>query len=1439
MASSSTAPWTPDEFRQKASSWSLEGDAKLLEFMQNISAELERRATKTTNSIHRLGLDVDWTNVALGNVTNQLAALQHSQFVENRVYEDDETIANESEVPVSDESEAKTKNDPIETLTKLLHKSMSVLERHYEKVSIDIEDSDEEDDSAKSVIYRPKDPCDARPLPYIIGSKEWIEKWHVGLCDSDEDYSEDEKEEEFSESSDSVSISASPASNAPTISESEFSAWGLQRNIADTYGKRQDGSYGSSEEDLSTAMKQSSKNNRSLPNNGVYSMPQNQDLTSNQFESANQYYVHKPKQKDRGLFDESSDESTDSELYNVKGKSERTVPIPVPTMRRDNLISNIISDVPPPDLDVVDKHEKPAVDLFCESDDEVVAPEPQKPENTTSKKEEAVASNIRKKTVNLFDDDDFDSFMQELNSKAQQKVGVAKKPTRNLFEESSEDEDTEAKETVETKDKNSRLGRPEASGAGDKPSTKMAEKISENIVRTPDTQPKLEKRLSDNLFAEKSHRIGGEEIKENKVDSSSVKRDRGLFDDDSAVKEDFTDIFRQPNTTKRTLITNLFDDEPPDDDFDSLFKPRGSVAQSTKEETPKKNPSTIVKKKLFDDSDSDDSLGIVTKDQDHLTEELGKKSIQVEQQPPVEKDIFEPDKVVTQPSFESKQKPLKLFDDESDDDSADLFHDIVSKPLHTRVEEKLENIPEGNNSGTSTQPEESRDEHDFEKKALPDIPLRSDEKPLMDSNEQEFIAGNLKLSSESRKDALKNIFSDDYIFEDEVSPEVEPKSNKYNAIENEREEENSHVPTLSTNDRTKGSLEPDEQITQGKDDTHDILEKTDNDLVFSKPKATPRNLLSSNIFSDVPPDDDIGNREKPIDVTFLEDDESDLKSHEGEISQNISDTNTGSSFANQISQDTPESQASAFNYNNISLFHDTPPDDDFEATPQDGKKLHSIFYDDFSETIVPSQMDAKPKSLSSYIFDEPPPDGTFSEVPWLAEDGSEGGKEEEIMPTTVESEMPKSTLSSSSSSFGKQGTVIGSRIFDEPPPDEFEPTSPAAITSNDKRLEKEPFKPAPPESESKISSIINQMQKEVTEVADDFVSKSNPSPKKLNSNLKINVAALLPGAKRPQLRTAEPERPRDNVLSNETLNSHSEVDVLDNSVKTIQNESDPKMLQSLNRTRAKIQVKRRPSTRRGRQENYRRSLIETDENPVVSSQDFASQEPPSAIFLEDEPPDDIFKPSLERAVEKQPPKLFFEENEVDDEFLVKPIPVVKAATQSPLNPKSAAPPQQAINKGGTDKPKTTLSIFDDESEDDDLFEESLKNSDKQTGKKTLPAKTAVTKPTERTKERSVVSKSIFGSDEDDDNDLFGGGLTAKPKIPVKSSASKHETSSNSLFDDNDDDDDDLFSGTSSKSKNVSQSTSRKIGTKKSVSQRSQAGATNKDFDDPLADLFKN
>lgn len=64
-----------------------------------------------------------------------------------------------------------------------------------------------------------------RPLPYLIGSKQWNDKWHIGLVESDEEVLSDEEAEEFSQSSDEDSISISPqTSNPPTASESDFAA---------------------------------------------------------------------------------------------------------------------------------------------------------------------------------------------------------------------------------------------------------------------------------------------------------------------------------------------------------------------------------------------------------------------------------------------------------------------------------------------------------------------------------------------------------------------------------------------------------------------------------------------------------------------------------------------------------------------------------------------------------------------------------------------------------------------------------------------------------------------------------------------------------------------------------------------------------------------------------------------------------------------------------------------------------------------------------------------------------------------------------------------------------------------------------------------------------------------------------------------------------------
>lgn len=79
-----------------------------------------------------------------------------------------------------------------------------------------------------SVVYRPKNPYKHRPLPYLIGSKEWHEKWHIGLIEEDSDQSENENnedEEEDGEDEEIQSMSSSPAisvsSNVP-VSLSEY-----------------------------------------------------------------------------------------------------------------------------------------------------------------------------------------------------------------------------------------------------------------------------------------------------------------------------------------------------------------------------------------------------------------------------------------------------------------------------------------------------------------------------------------------------------------------------------------------------------------------------------------------------------------------------------------------------------------------------------------------------------------------------------------------------------------------------------------------------------------------------------------------------------------------------------------------------------------------------------------------------------------------------------------------------------------------------------------------------------------------------------------------------------------------------------------------------------------------------------------------------------------
>lgn len=80
-----------------------------------------------------------------------------------------------------------------------------------------------------SKIFKAKNPHNDRPLPHLIGSKEWTQQWHVGLADSDDDLSNGRKSPSSENDSlssldnDTVSKSISLPSNAPTASDSDYS----------------------------------------------------------------------------------------------------------------------------------------------------------------------------------------------------------------------------------------------------------------------------------------------------------------------------------------------------------------------------------------------------------------------------------------------------------------------------------------------------------------------------------------------------------------------------------------------------------------------------------------------------------------------------------------------------------------------------------------------------------------------------------------------------------------------------------------------------------------------------------------------------------------------------------------------------------------------------------------------------------------------------------------------------------------------------------------------------------------------------------------------------------------------------------------------------------------------------------------------------------------
>ncbi|KFQ57182.1 WASH complex subunit FAM21A, partial [Nestor notabilis] len=183
-------PWSLEEIRKGSQSWSLASDAGLLHFLQEFSQQTISRTHEIKKQVDGLISETKATDCRLHNVFNDFLMLSNTQFIENRVY--DEEV--EEPIPKADAGDKteqeKTREqkeaDLIPKIQEAVNYGLQVLDSAFEQLDIKAGNSDSEEEESNErveLILEPKDLYIDRPLPYLIGSQQFMEQDDVGLGD--------------------------------------------------------------------------------------------------------------------------------------------------------------------------------------------------------------------------------------------------------------------------------------------------------------------------------------------------------------------------------------------------------------------------------------------------------------------------------------------------------------------------------------------------------------------------------------------------------------------------------------------------------------------------------------------------------------------------------------------------------------------------------------------------------------------------------------------------------------------------------------------------------------------------------------------------------------------------------------------------------------------------------------------------------------------------------------------------------------------------------------------------------------------------------------------------------------------------------------------------------------------------------------------------------
>lgn len=817
---------------------------------------------------------------------------------------------------------------------------------------------------------------------------------------------------------------------------------------------------------------------------------------------------------------------------------------------------------------------------------------------------------------------------------------------------------------------------------------------------------------------------------------------------------------------KSNIFDDLFgDDQPPDDNFADIF---GTKRATTNDMNPTLVDKPIVSDVIGSNSDIDkDPKRYLVHENTNPTKKplssVFDNDVGLVDEP---KSMFEPSKV----SISSRTQSKGLFGETSDDDESDWFSSISNTKSKDLGDQDLFGSSSTEKINTSTLQSATEDNKSIEKA------------PIVENTIQQTHLNHEHVTSPSSVQ-FANFF------------EKNEDSSDAKLVENRRvfvsylDNEDQPQTVVNDNSESKQTAADTQVANSNQFEPQPVIEDVAEHINVKEPSVDEIHgtHLEPSETSDAI--NTIGTDKMQV----LEDDKHFQHAHVPQFEDTVSEQTITSevipSAEDKISSPQITSRSTTF-------FDDLPPDDNL---PLD---------DDFSSSLFAPK--TSPIAQSIGLFDDLPPDDDF--LPTASSkltSASLTGVFDDIPPDDDEFHTTSAII--------KPTGLSASTLFDDLPPDDdlFDKTmstkqadKAAPVRTTEKALFYEDFADTIVTKPDSVDSTQNEnsanFHDEVDKAHNFFEKMSKfsqpthdlaksvperPKPRKLNENFKINVSALLPGAKRPSI-----NKPAEDFVS-KTPEQEEEIISCSQALSTKTESEDSSRLIGLNKGRAKILVKRRPSTRQGRQSEYRKSLMVQE----VSEFENELEEPAPPLQKTIPPVSTKSSISIADMLANIPAKssAVVSEPQLHSErdWLIAPDASTTFRKMTP-KPKPSDPPKTAPLAKKSVPLRSSTSLFS-EDDDDDLFA-SAKPKAKPTTIAGIKSLTDVPLPTNNFVNRASKPqmKSNLFDDNDSGDDLFGD--TIKKAIDIKPKPiTKVLPSKSSLFGDSDDGDDDLF-GSSSK-----------------------------------------